>query len=76
MPKKANPESLWTAEEAAQFLKCTTVTVYRMIQRGELRAIRFGRMVRIDPADVQRAGKPVRAYQSGRDFLAELGGGA
>lgn len=52
------PESL-TVEDVAQALKCSPWTVRRMISRGELKAKRYGTMIRIDPKDLARAGKVI-----------------
>jgi len=45
--------------DVADLLGCNAYTVRRMIARGELRATRFGRLIRITRADVERAGRPV-----------------
>ena len=37
----------------AQRLSLDRKTVYRAIDRGDLRAFRFGRALRLDPQDVQ-----------------------
>jgi putative molybdopterin biosynthesis protein len=40
--------------DAAERLAVSRKTVYRLIDRGELRAIHVGRVVRIDPDDLDR----------------------
>ena len=50
-----------TIEDTADLLQCSTITVRRMISRGGLRAYRFpgSRLIRIDPADLDKIRKPV-----------------
>jgi excisionase family DNA binding protein len=43
-----------TVPEAATVLRVSKMTVYRMIHRGDLTAIRAGRSFRIDCASMQR----------------------
>ncbi|WP_454295874.1 helix-turn-helix domain-containing protein [Salana multivorans] len=45
--------------QAAETVGCSSDTIRRMISRGQLKAVRFGRLIRIDPAALERAGKPV-----------------
>lgn len=59
---------MWSIARTAEYLDCSKDTVRRMISRGELRAHRFGRLIRIDPSELTKAGKPVTS-------LAELRGG-
>lgn len=54
--------------EAAKKLSCAEITVRRAVTRGELRAYRFGRLLRIRLADLEKIGRPVTN-------LAELRGG-
>lgn len=42
-------ERLMTVAEVAEVLRVSTMTVYRLIQRDELAAIRVGRSFRIRP---------------------------
>lgn len=37
------PSPWWTVDEAAAYLRCARVTVYRMIKSGRLRAKKCGR---------------------------------
>lgn len=53
-------EQYLTQQEAAQLWQVSTDTVRRMISRGELKAYKVGRAVRIDPADLRKACKPLR----------------
>lgn len=52
-------EDLLTVDDAAKFFDCTPLTVRRMIARGDLRAYRVGRLIRIKPTDLEKALKPV-----------------
>jgi putative molybdopterin biosynthesis protein len=38
--------------DAAEMLSVSRKTVYRLIERGELRAVHVGRAIRIDPSDL------------------------
>lgn len=53
------PSPLWSIERTAEHLDCSRDTIRRMISRGELPARRFGRLIRIDPADLRKASKPI-----------------
>lgn len=43
---------LLTAGEVAEQLRVSTMTVYRLIKRGELRAVRVGRNYRVREEDL------------------------
>ena len=43
-----------TAEQLASMLGVSRSTVTRLVQRGAIRAIRVGSLLRFDPADVIR----------------------
>lgn len=47
-----------TVAEAAELLRCSDKTVRRMISRGEVRAFRIGRMVRLSRTDLEAATRP------------------
>lgn len=47
-------ERLLTAAEVADDLRVSTMTVYRLIRRGELPAVRVGRNYRVRPEDLER----------------------
>ena len=47
-------EPLLTYRACAHLLGVTDRTVYSLVRRGDLPAVRFGRSVRIDPADLRR----------------------
>lgn len=46
-------ERLLTYREAGKLLAVTERTVFTLVADGELPAVRFGRSVRIDPADLR-----------------------
>lgn len=46
-------ERLLTYKQAGQLLGVTDRTVWTLVNAGELPAVRFGRSVRIDPADLR-----------------------
>lgn len=46
------PEQLLTADEVADMLRVSTMTVYRLIRRGELPAVRVGRSYRVRRPDL------------------------
>ena len=46
-------ERLLTVKDVAQFLQCSIRKVQRMIDAGELEAIRIGRLVRVRPEALQ-----------------------
>lgn len=46
-------EQLLTYREAGKLLGVTERTIWTLVDRGELPAVRFGRSVRIDPADLR-----------------------
>ncbi len=49
-----NPtECLLSYDDAGKMLGVTGRTVYSLVKSGELPAVRFGRSVRIDPADLR-----------------------
>ncbi|MEN6350014.1 MAG: helix-turn-helix transcriptional regulator [Syntrophomonas sp.] len=52
-------EQSLTPEEVAQILQITKHTVYEMVKRGELRAYRIGRKIRIEQSDLE-------AYKRGK----------
>lgn len=47
-------ERLLTAGEVAETLRVSTMTVYRLIRRGELPAVRVGRNYRVRVSDLDR----------------------
>jgi excisionase family DNA binding protein len=44
---------LWTAREAANFLRCSTSYVYKAAERDLLPSVRIGRMLRFAPDAVK-----------------------
>ena len=55
---KGNAPNLFTIASAAEYLDCAEITVRRMVSRGDLKAHRVGRMIRIKEQDLLRAIKP------------------
>ena len=57
LPTTATPvpavEALLTYKRAAEVLGVTERTVWTLVDSGDLPAVRFGRSVRIDPADLR-----------------------
>ncbi len=49
----ADAPRLLTYRQAAEILGVVDRTVYNLVRRGALPAVRFGRTVRIDPRDLQ-----------------------
>jgi excisionase family DNA binding protein len=47
-------QALLTAAEVAGQLRVSTMTVYRLIRRGDLPAVRVGRNYRVRAADLER----------------------
>lgn len=50
-----------TIPQVAEVLSCSPDTVRRLIARGEIRAVRFGRLIRVAIGELTRAGRPVSA---------------
>lgn len=48
-----NSESMLTLKEVARYLHVVPLTVYRMIDRGDLSAVKVGRVWRIRKQDLQ-----------------------
>jgi excisionase family DNA binding protein len=46
-------DGLWTANEVAAFLKCSTSYVYKAAERDVLRCLRVGRMLRFEQETVR-----------------------
>lgn len=61
MEHSNDQQTVLTVDEVADHLKISPWTVRRMISRGELRAVRYGRTIRIDPKDLAKAGKVIPA---------------
>lgn len=54
MPKRESDSSFVTVAEVAGQLRVSNMTVYRLIQSGQLAAVRVGRSYRIRDVDVDR----------------------
>lgn len=59
-----------TVPEVAEALSCSPDTVRRLIARGEMRAVRFGRLIRIASGEIARAGRPVSRLSRSREVVA------
>lgn len=59
-----------TIPDVARTWQTSPDTVRRAISRGELRAIRVGRLIRIRPEDLAKAGKPVTRVSGGGGRVA------
>lgn len=53
------PSQYLSVQTAADRLDCSPITIRRMISRGELKASRFGRLIRITETDLAKAARPV-----------------
>jgi excisionase family DNA binding protein len=49
-----NEHRLLNVYEVARYLGVSTKTVYRLVSRGELKAVTVGRLWRFRPEDVER----------------------
>ena len=54
MPKNDSESRFVTVAEVAGQLRVSNMTVYRLIQSGQMAAVRVGRSYRIREADVDR----------------------
>ena len=52
-------KDLMTVSEVAGRLRVSRMTIYRMIDRGEIEHVRIGRIVRIPAAELVRLETPV-----------------
>lgn len=59
-------ETLHDVEDVARILKCSNKTVRRLIERGDLPAHRFGRLLRVSPDDLRRYIASHRGVQAER----------
>ncbi|MBL8764811.1 MAG: helix-turn-helix domain-containing protein [Phycisphaerae bacterium] len=56
---------LLTYRQAAKVLGVTERTLWTLVHEGRLPAVRFGRSVRIDPADLRRFIESAKRSESG-----------
>ncbi len=55
------PQAQWlSVQEAAALLNVSRDTIRRRLADGSIPAMRLGRLIRINPADLARAGEPAR----------------
>jgi len=52
-PRSPTPENLLTVSDVAARLALSKKSIYRLIETGELKAVRFGNTVRIHPDDLR-----------------------
>jgi excisionase family DNA binding protein len=52
------PEQLRTVAEVAQELRVDRETVYRAVRRGEIEVVRFGGVIRVPAATLERLKQP------------------
>jgi excisionase family DNA binding protein len=64
---------LLTVQETAALLKVAPITVRRFIEDGRLPAMRVGKSMRIEKADVQQLLRPVHAAPAGSRRSRERG---
>ena len=57
-------QDLLTAREAAELLKVKKATVYEMIKRGEIPAVKIGKQLRIDQKDLNKLLQPAAGEES------------
>ncbi len=62
-------QDLLTAQEAADLLKIKKATVYEMVKRGEIPAVKIGKQVRIDRDDLQRLLQPAAGRKQRKDTI-------
>ena len=60
---KSDLPRLLTLTEAAEVMRCSKDTVRRRITDGKLRAVRHGRVVRVDLADVRALFRSTKRWQ-------------
>ena len=70
-----SPEGLQTIPEFAVYLHVSNRTIYRMIERGQLEAVKVGKGTRITPEAQRKCieGLPKCEYRNGRLQTVEKG---
>jgi excisionase family DNA binding protein len=64
-----------STKQAAEARQVSTKTIRRMIQRGELKAYKFGKQIRIYSRDLDKVMKPVTPLAAHVELERELAGG-
>ncbi|WP_147512913.1 helix-turn-helix transcriptional regulator [Brevibacillus massiliensis] len=64
-------EEYMTPEEAAAILKLSKFTVYEMIKRGDLPAVKLGRSLRILRSELDNLARGKKSREGARDFSLE-----
>jgi len=57
-----NQERFLTAEQVAEMMQVKVITVYRMVRRGELPAIRFGKSYRFSRHKLMQALEKMKTH--------------
>jgi len=52
MAQSMSQSAFMTVQEVADLMRVSSMTVYRLIKQGDLRAVRVGRSFRVREADV------------------------
>ncbi len=63
---------LLTAPEVAKILSVSRATAYSLMQTGELPVVRLGKLVRVDPDDLQQFITSRKSYRCDLLFSAKL----
>jgi excisionase family DNA binding protein len=71
LTRTGKPE-IMIVDEVAAWLRCSTITVYRMAQRGEIPCSRVGRLYRFRTAELD-AWQAIRDAESGRPVGGQAG---
>jgi excisionase family DNA binding protein len=71
-PLSSFPEKLWTVDEVAAYLNCTTRHVHNLLRAG-LPHLYLGRLLRFDPSESTAAsGRPERCARARKIRSARL----
>ena len=64
-PATTDAPTLLTYKQAAEILQVSDRTVWQLVKDGQLRAVRFGRTVRIDRQDLDAFIEAAKAHDCG-----------
>jgi excisionase family DNA binding protein len=67
-----NPTCLLRAGDVARLLSVSRAEAYRLLQSGAIPTVRLGRLVRVDPADLQQFIASCKSYRCDFLFHAKL----
>ena len=73
MPSISHHDQLLTVEELAEYVRCSTASIYRWIQEGKLASARVGRRHLFRAADVKELlgympERPIEGSQISKEF--------